>query len=62
VESAVHLSHFGAMLIFALLVSVALSCCTRRSASGRAKFVLITFAKFIVVGLAIAWLLYPISR
>jgi hypothetical protein len=62
VGSPVHLSHLGAMLIFALLVSVALSCFTKLSASGRAKFVLRTFAKFIVVGLAIAWFLYPFSR
>ena len=35
--SALRLSHFGAMLLFALLVSLVLACLTQRSSSGGVK-------------------------
>ena len=60
--SAIPLSHFGAMLIFALLVSLAFACLARRTALERVKFALSVFVKFIVIGVAIGWLMYPFSR
>ena len=56
------LTHFQALLLFALLVSVVFACLTRRSISGRAQSALLAFLLFIVVGVAIGWLMYPFSR
>ena len=61
-NSAPQLSHLGAMLLFALLVSVVLSCLTQRTRSGGAKYALWSFALFVLVGVGVAWLMYPISR
>jgi hypothetical protein len=55
-------SHFGAMLLFALLVSLALACLTQRSKAGGVKYALWSFALFVLVGVGVAWLMYPISR
>ena len=62
ISSALRLSHLGAMLLFALLVSLALACLSQRTRAGGVKYVLWSFALFMLVGLGVAWLLYPISR
>jgi hypothetical protein len=58
----VNLSHFAAMLIFASLVSTALGCLTQRTTKDKIKYALWSFVLFIVVGVGIAWLMYPFSR
>jgi len=50
------------MLLFALLVSLALACLSQRTRAGGVKYVLWSFALFVLVGLGVAWLMYPISR
>jgi hypothetical protein len=62
INGALRLSHFGAMLLFALLVSLALACLTQRTSSGGVKYALWSFALFVLVGVGVAWLMYPISR
>jgi hypothetical protein len=62
IDSALRLSHLGAMLLFALLVSVVLACLTQRIRSGGVKYALWSFALFVLVGVGVAWLMYPISR
>jgi len=62
IDSALRLNHLGAMLLFALLVSVALACLTQRATSGGVKYALWSFALFVLVGVGVAWLMYPISR
>jgi hypothetical protein len=62
INSALRLSHFGAMLLFALLVSLVLACLTQRTSSGGVKYALWSFALFVLIGLGVAWLMYPISR
>jgi hypothetical protein len=62
INSALRLGHLGAMLLFALLVSVALACLTQRTRSGGVKYALWSFALFVLVGVGVAWLMYPISR
>jgi hypothetical protein len=57
-----NLSHFGIMLLFALLVSMALACLTQRTASNWIKYALWSFALFVVISVSVAWLMYPISR
>ena len=62
INRALRLSHLGAMLLFALLVSVALACLTQRTRTGGVKYALWSFALFVLVGVGVAWLMYPISR
>lgn len=56
------LGHFAAMTIFALLVSVALASLGRHTLAARIKYALWTLALFLVIGVGIAWLMYPFSR
>jgi hypothetical protein len=58
----VHLSHFWAMVSFALLVSLGLAGLAQKDTLGRIKYVLWSFVLFIAIGVGIAWLLYPFSR
>ena len=50
------------MVLFALLVSVALACLGRQTLAARIKFALWSFALFLVIGVGVAWLMYPFSR
>lgn len=55
-------SHFSALLIFALLVSVAIASIGERTTVERIKYAAWSFFLFIVIGVGIAWLMYPFSR
>jgi hypothetical protein len=57
-----HVSHFAAMLLFALLVSMGLACLTRKTWAERARYAVRTFLLFIVIGAGIAWLMFPLSK
>jgi len=59
---AIRESHFAAMVLFALLVSVALACLGRQTLTGRIKFALWSFALFLAIGVGVAWLMYPFSQ
>jgi hypothetical protein len=56
------LSHFWAMILFALLVSIALGALTRRSTVQRIKYAAWSFLLFVLFGVGAAWLMYPFSR
>ena len=56
------LSHFSALLIFAGFVSLAIGFLARRTAARRIQHALWSFALFVVVSIAIAWLMYPFTR
>lgn len=60
--SAATFSHFGTMLLFAWFVSMALGCLTQRTALNWIRYVLRSFTMFVVIGVLVAWLMYPISR
>ncbi len=59
---AVHISHFAAMITFALLVSLALASLARRSPLERIKYAAWSLLLFVAVGVGIAWLMYPLSH
>jgi len=59
---AAPIGHFPALALFALFVSLALACISRRSTLGRIKYALWSFLLFIVIGVGIAWLMFPFSR
>jgi hypothetical protein len=54
--------HLLLMLLFALLISMVLAALLRASAGERVRYFARSFGLFVVVGIAIAWLLYPFSR
>jgi hypothetical protein len=60
--TALGLSHFWAMILFALFVSMALGCLRRRTTPKRIKYAAWSFLLFLLVGIGAAWLMYPLSR
>jgi len=50
------------MVVFALLVSIVLAGLARRTAAERIRYALWTLLAFLLVGVGIAWLMYPFSR
>ena len=57
-----HLSHFQAMTLFALLISIAFGFLSRRPALERLKYIGWSLLLFLLVGIGIGWLMYPFSR
>ncbi len=55
-------SHFQLVLFFALALSVILAGLIQGSGMERIKYALRSFAAFVVVGILIAWLMYPFSH
>ncbi len=56
------LNHFQALLLFAFVISLAFAFLTKRKLGDRLKYALWAFLAFLVVGVAIGWLMYPMSR
>ena len=57
-----NLNHFQTMLLFAFVVSLAFAFLTKRNLSERARYALWTFLAFVLVAVAIGWLMYPLSH
>jgi hypothetical protein len=57
-----HFSHFQAMLLFALAISMAFGFLSRRRPLDRLKYMLWSLFLFLLVGIGIGWAMYPISR
>jgi hypothetical protein len=55
-------NHFQAMLVFAVVVSVAFAFLTKRGFTERAKYALWAFLAFLLVAIGIGWILYPFSQ
>ncbi len=55
-------SHFQALLLFALVVSAAFGVLSRKGWKEQAKYALWCLFLFLVVGVAIGWAMFPISR
>jgi hypothetical protein len=60
--TGMHLTHFPAMVLFALLVSVAFAGLGRDTLQERIKYAVWAFLLFFAVGVGLAWLMYPFSR
>jgi len=52
-----HFSHLQSLLLFALVISLAFGTLGRRKPIERVKY-----AMFVLVGIALGWLMYPFSR
>jgi cytochrome bd-type quinol oxidase subunit 2 len=57
-----HLSHFQAMVLFALLVSIVFGFLSRRRTSERVMYILWSLILFLLIGVGIGWAMYPFSR
>jgi len=56
------LTHFQAFLLFAAVISIAFGFLGRRRWKDRIKYILWSFFLFLIVGIGIAWAMYPFSR
>lgn len=56
------LNHFQSMIFFAVVISFAFAFLTKHKFSERLKYALWTFFLFLLVAVAIGWLMYPLSR
>jgi hypothetical protein len=59
---AVKLSHFQALVVFALVISIAFGFLGRRRPVDRLKYILWTLLLFLLIGVGIGWAMYPFSR
>ena len=59
---AVKLTHLQALVLFALVISVAFGFLGRRQPKERVKYILWTLLLFLLVGAGIGWVMYPFSR
>ena len=57
-----NLNHFQAMLLFAFVISVAFAFMTKRTRGERIKYAIWSFLAFLLIGMAIGWLMYPFAR
>ena len=53
-------SHVGLMIVFALFVSIVFGTLMRDEPGEQVRFGLRLFGGFVLAGLAIGWLLYPL--
>jgi hypothetical protein len=57
-----NLTHFGAMLFFALVVSVTFAFLSKRGLTERLKYTAWAFLAFALVAIGIGWLMFPFSQ
>jgi len=56
------LSHLLAMLLFALVISIAFGFLSRRQPTERVKYIVWSLFLFLLIGVGIGWAMYPFSR
>jgi hypothetical protein len=56
------LTHFGALLLFALVVSITFAFLSKRSVPERLQYTFWAFLAFLLVAVGIGWLMYPFSQ
>jgi len=59
---AFNLSHLQAMLLFALVISIAFGFLGRRQPLERVKYIVWSLFLFLLIGVGIGWAMYPFSR
>jgi hypothetical protein len=57
-----NLTHFGAMVFFALVVSITFAFLSKRDLIERAKYTAWAFLAFLLVAVGIGWLMFPFSQ
>jgi cytochrome bd-type quinol oxidase subunit 2 len=56
------LTHFQALALFSLVVSLTFAFLSKRSTVERAKYFAWAFLAFLLVAIGIGWLMYPFSQ
>ena len=56
------LSHLQAMLLFAVVISIAFGFLSRRQPLERVKYIVWSLFLFLLIGVGIGWAMYPFSR
>lgn len=59
---ALKLSHLQAMVLFAVVISIAFGFLGRRRPADRIKYIVWSLLLFLLVGVGIGWAMYPFSR
>jgi cytochrome bd-type quinol oxidase subunit 2 len=59
---AFNLSHLQAMLLFAMVISIAFGFLSRRQPLERVKYIVWSLFLFLLIGVGIGWAMYPFSR
>ena len=57
-----NLSHLQAMLLFAMVISIAFGFLSRRQPLERVKYIVWSLFLFLLIGVGIGWAMYPFSR
>jgi len=57
-----NLSHLQAMMLFALVISIAFGFLSRRKPVERVKYIVWSLFLFLLIGVGIGWAMYPFSR
>lgn len=55
-------THFQAMTLFALFISIAFGFLSRRRIKDRVKYIIWSLILFLLIGVGIGWAMYPFSR
>ncbi|HET7149859.1 MAG TPA: hypothetical protein VFI60_00500 [Candidatus Acidoferrum sp.] len=58
----VKLSHIQAMVLFALVISVAFGFLGRRKPIDRVKYIIWSLILFLLIGVGVGWAMYPFSH
>lgn len=58
----VKLTHIQAMVLFALVISVAFGFLGRRKPIDRVKYIIWSLILFLLIGVGIGWAMYPFSH
>jgi heme A synthase len=61
-RAAITLTHFQAMCLFAFIISVTFAFISRRRLSDRLRYAICAFLAFLLVAVAVGWLMYPASH
>ena len=59
---SISLTHFQALLLFALLISISFGFLSRRRPMDRAKYIAWSLSLFLLIGVGIGWAMLPFSR
>jgi len=59
---SLELTHLQVFLLFAVVISIAFGFLGRRRPKDRVKYILWSLLLFLVVGIGIAWVMFPFSR
>ena len=57
-----NLTHFGAMVFVALVVSITFAFLSKRTTIERLQYSVWAFLAFVVIAIGIGWLMYPFSQ